>query len=445
MDVVRRGPRVVLAGLGVIGWGPACSVETDLGVVTGSGDGEIATGETGEVGEPLDVSEPDTVINDYRALAVDADRVASLTVVTELEGWAVGDRVMVWQTATADPLTTTADDEVDAVSGSLGAWELSRIAAVDGVRLQLEAPLEGRYVAPGAQVVRAPEWSSVRIAEGASVVARPWDGQRGGIVVLLAADDVVGRVSADGAGFRGGAHADANTGAVGFCEDDDDAGVRGAYKGEGIATATFAAGGQGRGFVANGGGGGVCWRAGGGGGAGGGRGGVGGRSSNWDNSRADAGGQGGRALARPAGRLMLGGGGGGGHGAGDEAIRDGGAGGGVVFVSAASFEGTVSASGLDAPEARNDGAAGGGGGGTIHLGVTAGATCQSARAAGGAGGNVFVSDTAAYGPGGGGGGGFAILLGAPECTADVSGGSHGWLMGDRQYGAEDGLGGVIER
>ncbi|MEM9457613.1 MAG: hypothetical protein AAGF11_25770 [Myxococcota bacterium] len=209
--------------------------------------------------------------------------------------------------------------------------------------------------------------------------------------------------------------------------------------------ATCAEGGQGRGFVANGGGGGVCWRAGGGGGAGGGLGGRGGQSSNWDNARAAARGRGGRALARPSGPLMFGGGGGGGHGAGGDLNRDGGAGGGVVFVRAGSFEGSMSASGLAADQARNDGAAGGRGGGTVYLEVTTGATCDEASAVGGAGGDVHISDNAAYGPGGGGGGGFAILLGAPECTADVSGGPHGWLMGDRQYGAEDGRVGVIER
>ena len=52
---------------------------------------------------------------------------------------------------------------------------------------------------------------------------------------------------------------------------------------------------------------------------------------------------------------------------------------------------------------------------------------------------------AAYGPGGGGGGGFAILRGAPDCTAQLEGGPHGWLEQDRVYGGEDSQPGVVER
>jgi hypothetical protein len=65
------------------------------------------------------------------------------------------------------------------------------------------APLPTR----AAQLVKIPQAASVHVLPGATLVAAPWDGRKGGILALMAAGDIVidGQVSALGAGYRGGA------------------------------------------------------------------------------------------------------------------------------------------------------------------------------------------------------------------------------------------------
>ncbi|NPC87223.1 hypothetical protein HPC49_54730, partial [Pyxidicoccus fallax] len=177
--------------------------------------------------------------------------------------------------------------------GAVGRWELARIAAVDNTAgLRLTAPLVNGYTVPGAQLVLVPEYTNVTVLEGASLVARAWDGRSGGILAFLATGTVTnrGHISADGAGFRGASfsnHADL-AGCTGL---DLPFTQGGSYKGEGVV-ADLVDKASGRGNLVNAGGGGNCHNSGGGGGGHGGDGGKGGVTADEDGFR-DEGGLGG--------------------------------------------------------------------------------------------------------------------------------------------------------
>lgn len=138
-----------------------------------------------------------------------------------------------------------------------------------------------------AQVIRVPQYSSVTINPGASIVAPAWDGSVGGVVAMTVNGPVVnnGTIDVSGRGFRGAPKL--TTAVADTCPADcvvtfrstDTSGAEGAEKGEGIAGFTVFSSGDyrayynanngrfGRGAPANAGGGGNSHNAGGGGGA----------------------------------------------------------------------------------------------------------------------------------------------------------------------------------
>ena len=68
------------------------------------------------------------------------------------------------------------------------------------------------------QLIKVLQATSVHVLPSASIVPAPWDGRKGGIVALMASQDIVidGTVSALGAGYRGGAdHNDNSDGSQG--------------------------------------------------------------------------------------------------------------------------------------------------------------------------------------------------------------------------------------
>ncbi|MFO0656474.1 MAG: hypothetical protein U0787_15520 [Polyangia bacterium] len=288
-------------------------------------------------------------------------------------------------------IRSTDDDQFGSVQSLQGAglYELVKVRSVDltNSRVLLDTRcggLRNAYSATGkSQVVRVPQVGNLTIPSGTSIVAQPWDGQKGGIVALRASGNITidGAVDVSGQGFRGGS---GQTGLVVQTDESPDrAGYRttqaslGAAKGESIAgfSADYAAlgGAFGRGAPANGGGGGNGVKSGGGGGAnggaalaydgsgvmdanavgkaawnldpaamlagklttsaGGGRGGYSGSSSDQDalvvgpgtaswggNQRRERGGRGGHPIVQaPGSRLFFGGGGGGGDASGKTA------------------------------------------------------------------------------------------------------------------------------
>lgn len=355
----------------------------------------------------LTVGVANTVVNSYTTLGVGAAAGATTLSVASAAGITVGDVLLVYQAqgATIGTGNTSAYGAVTAL-GNAGRYEYVSVAAVSGTTITLgtacdTTPLRFSYNS-GAQVVRVPQYSSLTVNGGASIVAQAWNGSTGGVVAAIVdgTATVNGSINANAAGFRGGAVDNDTTGAgtdvPAFVAA---TAVSGAEKGESIAGSQATYDGLGgrynRGAPANGGGGGNAHNAGGGGGAngggaaswngqgvpdttvagwvtawnidgtltaatnspGGGRGGYTYGSSNqnalttapgnaaWGgNNRRERGGLGGRPLANNPSivgdtRLFFGGGGGAGDGN-NSAAAAGGRGGGLVFVIATSVAGS---------------------------------------------------------------------------------------------------------
>lgn len=262
----------------------------------------------------------------------------------------------------------------------------------------------------------------------ANISALPWNGSVGGMVSFQVGGTLTlqHNITADGAGFRGGARdpwtytSPCNT--TDFRWSSTAAGTEYfATKGEGIYKLTNTNWADGRGKIINGGGGANQINAGGGGG---GNFTDGGSAPLGWSCVADAGGIGGLGLsAHISGtRIFMGGGGGGGEGN-DNVSTDGANGGGIVLIEAGSIVTTgscsrrISADGLTAATSGNDGAGGAGAGGTVVIScssfsVVAGCPL-TIRANGGDGGTV---NSSTHGGGGGGGQGAVIYTGTLPTT-----------------------------
>jgi uncharacterized repeat protein (TIGR01451 family) len=350
-----------------------------------------------------------TTVNTYTTLTAGATAGATTISVASATGITVGDVLLVYQ-AQGATISTANANTYGAVSalGNAGRYEYVSVASVVGTTITLgtvcdTTPLRFSY-SSGAQVVRVPQYSSLTVNAGASIVPQAWNGSTGGIVAAIVdgTATVSGSINANGLGFRGGAIDNVTTAAgtdvpayVASTTAD------GAEKGESIAGSQATYDGLGgrynRGAPANGGGGGNAHNAGGGGGAnggnaagwngqglpdtsvagwatawnidgtltattnspGGGRGGYTFAASNQDaltvtpgtaswggNSRRERGGLGGRPLANNPSitgdtRLFFGGGGGAGDGN-NGAASAGARGGGLVYVIANAVAGSGS-------------------------------------------------------------------------------------------------------
>jgi hypothetical protein len=214
------------------------------------------------------------------ATSLTVSNIADLTSPT-LGAIAAGDLILISQAqgATIDQTDTAAYGTVTALNGA-GRYEIVSVVGVQGNTLTVDSSCGGlqfAYQAAGnTQVVRIPQFTTLTVNAGASIVAPAWDGQRGGIVAIhaLTSINLNGPVDVSGRGFRGGAtdNASESVGApfiTGFRSADP---LNGAEKGESIAgfQAGYASGRYGRGAPANGGGGGSSHNSGGGGGANGG-------------------------------------------------------------------------------------------------------------------------------------------------------------------------------
>ncbi|MBN2575847.1 MAG: hypothetical protein JXP73_14870 [Deltaproteobacteria bacterium] len=429
------------------------------------------------------VNAADTTVNTYATLAANVAAGATTITVGNIgdltfqgRGLADGDLLLIvqMQGATIDT-TDTVDYGTVADLGSAGLYEF---VGVEGVtvasdEIALSCPLKHAYTTAGrTQVIRVPQYTTLTIQNGGSIIAPAWNGATGGIVAVHAQTTVQldGTINVSGRGFRGGAvdnsSAAAGTGVVIYRSTSNQ---QGAEKGESIAgyQGGYTNGRYGRGAPANGGGGGNSHNAGGGGGAnagdlagwrrgqgvmldtvegaaaweldpgyidnpvtantrtnseGGGRGGYSYSSSNEDalsvapgdtdwggNYRREAGGLGGRPLVNsPTGRLFMGGGGGAGDRNNGSTGSAGGRGGGIVILLAGSIAGT---------------------GSILADGATAPDT-----PAGTNGGDA---------PGGGGGGGTVVVNVATLSAIDISanGGGGGTQTGSSSQNEVEGPGG----
>mgnify|MGYP000632655342 CR=1 FL=1 len=277
----RRFVWVVLGWAGLLGGIAACAppppATTDhtAGALQQAPDGDLV------------VTAPQMVLNRYGRLGVAASRGDKQLTLGSAQDFAdlslqAGDLLMLLQPQGAQ-LQTADTDQYGAVAalGGAGLFELVSVAAVDGTtsRVQLDAACGGlrNDYDPRTQVIRVPQYGSLTVSAGASVVALPWDGRVGGVVAVRAqqALTVRGELDASGRGFRGGPAQ--QPGQLAADQSPDVAGyvaaapTSGGAKGESVAgfTTEYASpGGHGRGAPANGGGGGNAFKAGGGGGGG---------------------------------------------------------------------------------------------------------------------------------------------------------------------------------
>jgi hypothetical protein len=356
---------------------------------------------------PLRVQDAGVVLNTATALSAPVAAGDVTLTVRDSSGFSAGELVLVLQVqAEGPPPATGTLPPLDVTATGAGRWELARLEAVTPGLLRLTAPLVAGYAAPGSQVVRVPEHTDVTVPTGASLRAAPWDGGVGGVLALLASGAVLneGTVSADGAGFRGGAFAVMSSQPFGCVAPDQSFATGGASKGESLFSAAPGAPTHGFGALGNGAGGGNCHDSGGGGGGHMGAGGQGGRSVPSDGSR-DVGGRGGAALRYPPLSRLLFGGGGGSASGNSPSGTPGTAGGGILYMRAAEVHGMgrFSANGLAASPSQTDGAGGGGAGGSVTVRSASRLDCGAISASGGKGGDNL--DSGLHGPGGGGGGG----------------------------------------
>lgn len=230
----------------------------------------------------LTVSAANTVVNTTTTLSAAATAGATTITVASAAGITAGDVLMIHQAQGATIGTANANTygAVTALN-SAGRHEFVSVASVAGNTITLgtlcdTTPLRFSYLS-GTQVVRVPQYSSLTVNAGASIVPNAWNGSTGGLVAVIVdgTATVNGSINANALGFRGGAIDNVTTGAgtdvTAFVATTT---ADGAEKGESIAGSQATYDGLGgrynRGAPANGGGGGNAHNAGGGGGANGG-------------------------------------------------------------------------------------------------------------------------------------------------------------------------------
>ncbi len=284
-----------------------------------------------------------------------------------------------------------------------GQYQFVFVAGVSGNTLTIEPPLDAAYSGSSDVLVqRVPHYTTVDVPVGASLVAEPWSGAGGGVVVFRATDAVTiaGTLSAAGAGFSGGAGVYGNGSNPAQGE---------SYAGVGAFGVTSANGGGGGAYPGRG--------DNGDSGGGGGYGGAGDSGTNYNGSAVTSGGAAYGDAALSAWFLGSGGGGGSPDTEGDGVSTGnyaaaGGAGGGLVAVFSAvtiSVTGALTVDGDDADVARSaDGEVGGGGGGAGGMLLLAAPTLSlsgSVTAEGGAGSISAWHSPGIYGSARGGDGG----------------------------------------
>ena len=373
-------------------------------------------------------------VNAYAKVTAVNNNVLSLSTINQVNGaFVAGQRVIVIQMQGAS-ITTTANSQAYGVLNSLNSAGLYEIATIQSINspvtsVTLTGALTNSYDPQGSlQIVSFPQLGVNAYTTVANISCLPWNGDVGGVVAFSVNGNLhlKHNISANGAGFRGGAMAGSNTGP---CESTvwrtATGDTRYAAKGEGIYR-PLASHRAGKAKAVNGGGGGIVHNGGGGGGANFTYGGQGyyGYNSKGCSAQNNAGGQGGLAISSNGSRVFMGGGGGGGHFS-YLTGSSGANGGGVILIKCDTIliNGTctpvsITANGNVAADAF-DGCGGGGAGGSVVLAVKAiravGACPLSIAANGGNGGN---GKNDVHGGGGGGGQG-AVYVSAPKPVSNV--------------------------
>lgn len=397
----------------------------------------------------------DTIINDYTPVLA-LNPCENKITVENATAYKIGDTVLLIQMkgAVIDS-SNTANFGTITTYKNAGNYEFNYVKSKNGNIIELEKALTRTYDIPTGkvQLIRVPYYKSVKFAN--RITCLPWDGSKGGVLVLNVKDTVElnANIDVSGKGFRGGATTNIISNTLNCYIDDyfaDISSSKTAHKGEGIAEISNSKI-NGRGNLANGGGGGNGHNSGGGGGSNIAIGGFGGYpldncgTLNYENR-----GIGGRALTytNALNKIFMGGGGGAGHNdklAAHPITSSGGNGGGIAIINADYLKtnsfGIIS-NGADADDCNllgvtcgHDGMGGGGAAGTILLSVKNYIDPHKENVLGGKGADLAIYFSAAgkVGPGGGGSGG-VVWFSSPGLPATASvkntGGKNGVIIPD---------------
>ncbi|MEO7922235.1 MAG: PKD domain-containing protein [Chitinophagaceae bacterium] len=385
------------------------------------------------------------IINDYTPVLA-LDPCNNKITVENATAFNVGDTVLMIQMkgAVIDSTNTALFGTITNYKNA-GNYEFNYVKSKTGNIIELKNKLLRSYDIPTGkvQLVRVPYYQNAVITAPLTCLA--WDGNKGGVLVLNAADSVVlnANIDVSGKGFRGGNDPVTNPGSY-FCYENqffypvnpDLA----SEKGEGIALVS-ASKSYGKGALANGGGGGNSHNSGGGGGSNSNSGGLGGY--NFEGSPCDGTvpfdnrGIGGKTLTynNATNKVFLGGGGGAGHTNNPEAFQaKGGNGGAIIIIIADKIKtngNSILSNGNDGAVCGNTGGAchegmgGGGAAGSVLLNINNYINNTSISARGGKGADMTSAGNLKVGPGGGGGGGVVWLKSASLPATVVYSGTGG--------------------
>jgi gliding motility-associated-like protein len=348
-----------------------------------------------------------------------------------------------------------------------GNYEFNYVKSKIGNIIELKNKIIRQYDIPfgKVQLVRVPYYTSVNVS--ANLTCLPWDGSKGGVLVLNVKDTV--NLSADidvsGRGFKGGVGYNPGNASLSCFQNNyfyPSNTLLAAQKGESISyiSPNISCG---KGDVASGGGGGAGHNSGGGGGGNAGTGGFGGyQLEPCGNAPFDNRGIGGRPLIynTVTNKIFMGGGGGAGHADNPGNIPpSGGNGAAIIIISSDKFKSNsrkIIANGdnglvctIPASANCHDGMGGGGAGGTLLLNITQYLDNALIENKGGKGADMIggpIAIAGRIGAGGGGGGGLTFLK-PNSLPANVSitntGGLNGVLTqdGNNPWGATPGAAG----
>ncbi len=412
---------------------------------------------------------PDSIINDYTpVLALDICK--NILTVEDASHFNTGDTVLLIQMkgAIIDSSNTAAFGTITDYKNA-GNYEFNYVKNKTGNMIELKNTITRKYDVPNgkAQLVRVPYYQNANIP--ATLTCLPWDGSKGGVLVLNAADSIIlnSDIDVSGRGFRGG-HSP-NTGSTTlYCFYNNyyyaSGNLGAAAKGESISTIGNAIA-WGKGSPSNGGGGGSGHNSGGGGGANGSSGGLGGyQLLTCGGAPFDNRGIGGHALTynNALNRIYMGGGGGSGHvdNAGGSDM-EGGNGGGIIIIRSNVIKPNgfkISSNGNNARQCDfvnftdcHDGSGGGGSGGTILIENNNYLPATQIDAKGGKGGDLIIYNPPAgadkIGPGGGGSGGvvwFNSVSSPANTSSALDPGANGVIIpnGNDPWGATPGQNGT---
>jgi uncharacterized repeat protein (TIGR01451 family) len=207
------------------------------------------------------IATTNTVINQFTTLTAAVSAGASTITVANIAALnsgeatgggalAVGDVILIYQARGASINTTNSRLYGNITDyGNAGHYEFQSVRSVSGSNIGI-ATLNGgascsagsikRSYSAGAQVIRVPQYASLTVNAGASVITNAWNGATGGVLAMRVQNTLTvnGTVSASGLGFRGAPQDNFDRASSGFANlffvsNDDESG---GAKGEGIAS-----------------------------------------------------------------------------------------------------------------------------------------------------------------------------------------------------------------